>query len=66
MVERDDGSETSSALPKLLLELVSQVDENDTRNECPQEDLNLEVIKDEESSVDKHNKSEYNIGTSNN
>lgn len=31
MAERENGSEVSSALPKLLLELVSQVDENNDR-----------------------------------
>lgn len=29
MAEKENGSEVSSALPKLLLELVSQVDENE-------------------------------------
>lgn len=31
MAGRDDGSEASSELPKLLLELVSQVDEGEER-----------------------------------
>lgn len=31
MAEKENGSEVSSALPKLLLELVSQVDENEEK-----------------------------------
>lgn len=37
MVEREDDSESSSALPKLLLELVNQVDENDNKKELLEE-----------------------------
>lgn len=37
MVECDDGSESSSALPKLLLDLVNQVDECENQNDCNQE-----------------------------
>lgn len=33
MAEKENGSEASSALPKLLLELVSQVDEGETAKE---------------------------------
>lgn len=52
MAERENDPEASTALPKLLLELVSQVDENDenkqsekdnknsdTPLECPEEEL---------------------------
>lgn len=31
MAEKENGSESSSALPKLLLELVSEVDEKEGR-----------------------------------
>lgn len=33
MAEKENGSEASTALPKLLLELVSQVDEGETAKE---------------------------------
>ncbi|XP_061717947.1 putative leucine-rich repeat-containing protein DDB_G0290503 [Cydia pomonella] len=53
MAERDNGSEASSALPKLLLEIVSQVDEGEeghkfkestssVSNEEPKEDVKTE------------------------
>ncbi|KAM3961512.1 uncharacterized protein ACR2FA_004406 [Aphomia sociella] len=45
MAEKENGSEASTALPKLLLELVSQVDEGE-ENKC------IEVVEAEESTQD--------------
>ncbi|CAH1636832.1 unnamed protein product [Spodoptera littoralis] len=49
MAEKENGSEASSALPKLLLELVSQVDENEEKyiNETQNDNANEPKDKEE-------------------
>lgn len=46
MAEKENGSEASTALPKLLLEIVSQVDDGEADKEG-------EVLEEEESTLDK-------------
>lgn len=46
MAEKENGSEASTALPKLLLELVSQVDEGDATKEG-------EALEEEGSTLEK-------------
>lgn len=55
MAERENGSEASSALPKLLLEIVSQVDEVEERHRleenCAECTIDEESEKGEESNL---------------
>lgn len=54
MAEKENGSEASSALPKLLLELVSQVDEkeDETSNDTDQSSKQETTTSDQESGKD--------------
>ncbi|XP_037293428.1 paramyosin-like [Manduca sexta] len=55
MAERENGSEASSALPKLLLELVSQVDEcEENKSEEEKPDSTIEQDNTEESVSECH------------
>ncbi|KAJ0176058.1 hypothetical protein K1T71_008232 [Dendrolimus kikuchii] len=50
MAERENDSEASSALPKLLLEIVSQVDENkETKEEVQKKENNAETVQKQEA-----------------
>lgn len=43
MAERENDPEASTALPKLLLELVSQVDENDENKQSEKDNKNSDT-----------------------
>jgi hypothetical protein len=49
MAERENDSEASTALPKLLLEIVNQVEENDEKKKM--EDVQKDGLTTEEESV---------------
>ncbi|XP_063364954.1 putative leucine-rich repeat-containing protein DDB_G0290503 [Cydia amplana] len=67
MAERDNGSEASSALPKLLLEIVSQVDEGEAMHKFEEGTISVpdeeskEVVKSEESESQNPNTSAEEI-----
>lgn len=44
MAEREDGSEASSALPKLLLQLVSQVEETEQIRQSNEKETENNIV----------------------
>ncbi|XP_063624878.1 paramyosin [Cydia splendana] len=64
MAERDNGSEASSALPKLLLEIVSQVDEGEAMHKLEEGTTSVPIEQSNETTVNTEESESQNPNTS--